>query len=210
MLLYPLMLRLEGQPCLVVGGGQVAERKIESLLEVGARVTVISPEVTPAIQEWVQEGKLRSYLRGYQEGDAAGHFVVIAATDVSEVNEMVARDCFQRNILINTVDIPPLCNFYVPAVVRRGDLTIAISTNGASPAVAKRIRKKMEREFGEEYGEYLQVMKSLREQVLREVSDPEMRKDIFERLADVGLLDCIKAGDEQGLKERIAQCLSSS
>ncbi|MZP28842.1 bifunctional precorrin-2 dehydrogenase/sirohydrochlorin ferrochelatase [Heliobacterium undosum] len=210
MLLYPLLLRLEGQPCLVVGGGQVAERKIESLLEVGARVTVISPALTPEIQRWVDEDKLRCHLREYQDGDAAGHMVVIAATDVSAVNEQVARDCFQRNILINTVDIPQLCNFYVPAVVRRGDLTIAISTNGCSPAIARRIREKLEATFGEEYCEYLQVMKSLREQVLREVPNPARRKAIFETLAEAELLECIQAGDDQALKERIAQCLSSS
>nr|WP_268894597.1 bifunctional precorrin-2 dehydrogenase/sirohydrochlorin ferrochelatase [Heliomicrobium gestii] len=204
------MLRLEGQPCLVVGGGQVAERKIESLLEVGARVTVISPAITAQIQDWVNEDKLRCHLRPYQDGDAAGHIVVVAATDVTEVNEQVARDCFQRNILINTVDIPSLCNFYVPAVVRRGDLTIAISTNGASPAVARRIREKLEATFGEEYGEYLQLMKSLRAQVLRDVTDPKRRKAIFDALAEAGLLDCIQAGDDQALKERIAQCLSSS
>lgn len=208
--MYPLMLKLEGQPCLVVGGGQVAERKIESLLEVEARVIVISPEITPTIQEWVDQGKLRCQLRGYREGDAAGHFLVIAATDDEMINEIVARDCFQRNILINTVDNPPLCNFYVPAVVRRGDLTLAISTGGASPAVARRIREELESHFGEEYGEFLSLMGRLREQVLREVPDPERRRAIFECLADAGLLELIKAEDQQRLKERIAQCLSLS
>ncbi|KAB2954708.1 bifunctional precorrin-2 dehydrogenase/sirohydrochlorin ferrochelatase [Heliorestis acidaminivorans] len=204
------MLKLESRRCLVVGGGKVAERKIASLLEAGAMVDVISPLITSTIQNWVDQGLLRYQSRGYQEGDAVGYFLVIAATDLSDINEKVVCDCSQRNILINTVDNPHLGNFYVPATFRRGDLLIAISTGGASPAVAKRIRQDLEVQFGEEYGKFLSLMAQLREQVLKEVPCPVRRKAIFDSLADANLLELIKCGEEKRLKERIAQCLSSS
>ncbi|MCW2278466.1 precorrin-2 dehydrogenase/sirohydrochlorin ferrochelatase family protein [Heliophilum fasciatum] len=208
--MYPLMLKLEGQPCLVVGGGTIAERKIASLLEHGGRVLVITPEASDKIHRWAENGEVRLLQRTYREGDAVGHFLVVAATNVPDVNASVARDCQQRNILINAVDNQELSNFFVPASVRRGDLTIAISTGGASPAVAKRIRREIEGVFGEEYADFLKIMAELREQVLRDVPDPARRKAIFDRLADAGLLALLKAGDHQTVKERIAQCLSLS
>lgn len=204
------MLKLDGQPCLVVGGGAVAERKVESLLADGGRVLVISPQVSPTITAWAEAGRLRLQERPYREGDVTGHFLVIAATNSAEVNALVARDCLQRNILINTVDNPGLCNFIVPASVRRGDLTIAVSTGGASPAVARRIRQELEAHFGEEYGAYLRLMADLREQILRDEPNPVRRKAIFDRLADAGLLQLLKEGAHQTVKERIAQCLSLS
>ncbi|QGG47766.1 precorrin-2 dehydrogenase/sirohydrochlorin ferrochelatase family protein [Heliorestis convoluta] len=209
-MLYPIILKLESRPCLVVGGGKVAERKVNSLVDAGAKVAVISPMITENIQKWVDQGTVRYQGRGYQEGDAAGYFLVVAATDLQEVNDLVTRDCNQRNILINTVDNPEGSNFYVPATIRRGDLQIAISTGGASPAVARRIRQSLEVQFGEEYGEFLTLMARLREQVLREVPCPVRRKAIFDSLADADLLELIKCGEEKRLKERVAQCLSSS
>ncbi|MDD2422562.1 MAG: bifunctional precorrin-2 dehydrogenase/sirohydrochlorin ferrochelatase, partial [Heliobacteriaceae bacterium] len=203
-------LKIRGQPCLVIGGGAVAARKIGSLLAEKARVTVVSPEIGPGIQVWVDSGEVLWHQREYCSGDVAGYLLVIAATGNPAVNRLVAGDCFNRQILVNTVDEPALCNFFLPAVVRRGDLTIAVSTAGTSPAVARRLREELEQSFGDEYGEYLALMGRLREQVLREVADPAHRRAIFECLAGAGLVELIKTGDRQQLKERIAQCLSLS
>ncbi len=181
---YSISLDLEDMPCLVVGGGVVALRKIESLIASGARIKVVSPEVASEIEALEEVEILR---RPFRVEDLHGRFLVISATNKWEVNEQVAKAARKRGMLVNVVDVPDLCNFYVNSQVRRGDLTISVSTGGASPALSKRIRKEIERAYGEEYGDFLLLMREYRPMIIREVVDPERRSRIFKALADAGI-----------------------
>jgi precorrin-2 dehydrogenase/sirohydrochlorin ferrochelatase len=181
---YSISLNLEGTPCLVVGGGIIALRKVESLIASGAKVKVVSPEVASEIEALEEVEILR---RRFRVEDLHGRFLVISATNNREVNEQVAKAARKRGMLVNVVDVPDLCNFYVNAQVRRGDLTISVSTGGASPALSKRIRREIERVYGEEYGHFLLLMREYRPMLIREVVDPERRSKIFKTLANAGI-----------------------
>ncbi|MBS4025610.1 MAG: bifunctional precorrin-2 dehydrogenase/sirohydrochlorin ferrochelatase [Clostridia bacterium] len=206
--LYPVYVNLVKQKCLVVGGGEVAERKVISLVECDATVTVISPECTQFLRQLAEEGKIDYIQRRYDPGDLEDAFLVISATDNQEVNKLVASSCFSKGILVNIVDVPDLCNFFVPSVVRRGDLTISISTGGKSPLLASKLRKELEGQFGEEYQQYLEIMGRVRQQVLTECDDPSKRKAIFQRLVESDILQLLREGKEFSAKERVNQCLS--
>lgn len=205
---YPVYLNLQNQPCLVVGGGQVAERKVGSLLRCGANVTLISPKVTKQIQQWVEQGKITLFKRKYQKGDADNYFLVIGATNVEEVNHSIAEDSLFRKTLVNIVDDPQKCNFIIPAVVQQGSLSISISTGGKSPSLARKIRKKLESEFGPEYGELLDIIGDLRSTVIREVPDINDRKKIFAELVESDLLDLLRQGRKDEVKERVIHVLN--
>jgi len=148
---YPIVLKLEGRPCLVVGGGVVAERKAVSLLEAGARVRVVAPRFTPRLEALGREGVVELVPREYQGQDLQGVALVISAASRREVNAQVAQEAGERGLLVNVVDSPQECSFIVPSVVRRGGLILAISTSGLSPALARHLREKLEEEFGEEF-----------------------------------------------------------
>jgi len=159
---YPIVLKLEGRPCLVVGGGVVAERKVSSLLEAGARVRVVAPRFTPGLEAMGREGVVELVPREYQARDLEGAALVISAASRREVNTQVAREAGERGVLVNVVDSPRECSFIVPSVVRRGGLILAISTSGLSPALARHLREKLEEEFGEEFGPLLELLAELR------------------------------------------------
>lgn len=201
--LYPIYLKLAGQLCLVVGGGKVAERKVGSLLECGARVRLVSPAVTSQIEEWANQGKLELRQRQYQTGDLEGAFLVFAATNQEKVNRRVSEECLSRNLVVNVVDDPPRCNFFVPSVIRRGKLSIAISTSGASPALAAKIRRQLERQFGPEYEEFMEILADLRRQVLAGEADIQQRKQIFSHLVESDILDLLRRKKYGQVKERI-------
>ena len=160
---HPIFLDLSGRPVVVIGGGAVAERKIESLLAAGARITVVSPEVTPAIEAWAAGGSLTLELRPYRAGDLAGVRLAYAATSDPEVNQAVRDEARAEGVWLNAVDQPALCDFITPATVRRGDLTLAVSTNGRCPALAKQIREDLERTYGPEYADALEQLGELRD-----------------------------------------------
>jgi precorrin-2 dehydrogenase / sirohydrochlorin ferrochelatase len=143
MSLFPIFLKLAGRSCVVVGAGNIAESKIGSLLAAEARVTVIAPEALPRVREWAASGELTWHQREYEVGDLVGAFLVVAGTATAAVNRGVFAEAALANILCNAVDDPPFCDFYFPSVVRRGDLQIAISTAGESPAFAQRLRKEL-------------------------------------------------------------------
>lgn len=191
----PIMLDVRGRPCLVVGGGAVAARKVASLLDGGAAVTVISPEVVPEIAAWRDAGRLHHLDREWEEGDSRGYFLVVSATDDEEINRLVAEEAEAERTLVNVVDSPRLSSFIAPAVLRRGSLVVAVSTSGASPAAARRIKEKLEELLGPEHGRFLRVMALLRPRVLAAEADEARRKEIFERLADSDLLDALRADD---------------
>ncbi|NPV26352.1 MAG: bifunctional precorrin-2 dehydrogenase/sirohydrochlorin ferrochelatase [Firmicutes bacterium] len=207
--LYPVYLRLEGQKCVVVGGGQVAARKVASLLECGAAVTVISPHVTPELADLSRRQLITYHQRPYRSGDLDGAFLVISATDDEQVNQQVAHDAQTQKILVNVVDDPTYCSFYVPSVIRRGSLCISISTEGKSPLLARKLREELAARFGPEYGILVDILGEARVEVLERIADPAQRRYIFNQLVELDLITLIKEGKVDLVKERVAQCLSS-
>lgn len=192
---YPVFLDMRGRLAVVIGGGSVAERKIATLLEYGADVTCVAPMVTRAIDDLVAEGRIEHEQRGYVRGDLAGAFVAICATDSTEINRAVYREAEAQGCLVNVVDVPELCNFIVPSIVSRGPLQIAISTGGAAPAVAKRIRCDLEERYGEDWECYVRLLGQVRRLVLERVPGGEsVRKPIFEAIACSDLFDRVMAG----------------
>ena len=179
---FPMMVKLEGRKCVVVGAGTVAEEKIAGLLPHLARITVVSPLATAKIQKQARAGILTWKQRRFAAKDIGGAFLAIAATDSPAVNAAVFRACKARGVLCNSVDDPPNCDFFYPAVVRRGALQIAISTNGRSPALASRLRRELEEQFGPEWADWLGQIGNMRDQILREQTSPIKRR---EQLLDI-------------------------
>jgi len=183
MSLFPMFLKLDGRPCLVVGAGAVAEQKIQGLIEAGAKVQVVAPRATETVRHLADSGALDWQKRTFDVNDLEGKFLVIVATSARELNESIFREAQQRQILCNVVDDPPHCDFYYPSVVRRGDLQIAISTAGHSPALAQRLRRELELRFGPEYGEWLAQLGKARQDLFTSNIDPEERRRLLHRLA---------------------------
>jgi precorrin-2 dehydrogenase/sirohydrochlorin ferrochelatase len=183
MTLFPMFLKLACRSCLVVGAGSVGTPKIESLVEAGASVRVIASRVNFAVGEWARSGAITWEAREFAASDLDGVFLVIAATSSREVNELIFREARQRNILCNVVDDPEHCDFYYPAVVHRGNLQLAISTNGLSPALAHRIRCELEEQFGPEYGEWLEQLGKIRRELFASAIHPDERRRLLHRLA---------------------------
>jgi len=160
--LYPVMLDVEGRPCLVVGGGGVAGRKIAGLLEAGARLTVVSPALVPAVLDIAREGRFRWWPREYAAGDVAGFSLVIVATDDRTVNAAVAAEARERGVWVNCADDPAHCSFILPSVVRRGPLTVAVSTGGTSPTMARMVREELETLLPADYGTLTELVGEVR------------------------------------------------
>jgi precorrin-2 dehydrogenase/sirohydrochlorin ferrochelatase len=185
MSLFPIFLKLTARPCLVIGAGNLAESKIESLRAAEAAVTVIAPYASPAIEELAASGEITWHQRPYTPGDVVdGTFLVVTATDVPEVNRAVYLEATGKSILCNAVDDPPFCDYYFPSVVRRGDLQIAISTAGQSPALAQRLRKELNAALPHDLGPWLTELGNLRREVLQLEPLNEARKDLLHQLAD--------------------------
>lgn len=189
---YPVYLDINGRNCLVVGGGQVGTRKVKGLLQSGAIVTVVTLEATQAIATWATEKKICLLQRAYKTSDLEGQFMVIGATDNEMLNRQIYTDAEQRNMLCNIADWLPGCNFILPAVIRRGDLALAISTAGKSPAFARFLRLKLENEYGMEYASLLDLMGTIRKKLLAQEHAPEEHKPLFEALISGGLLELIR------------------
>ena len=203
---YPAILLLEGRLAVVVGGGAVAERKVRTLLDAGAKVRVVSPDLTKKIRAQADAGDIELVDRRYERGDLAGAAAVVAATDDEEVNRGVFAEATDAGIPVNVVDNVSLCTFTAPSIVRRGDLVVAISTGGNAPALAVRIRERMEREFGQEYARFLELMGELRAQV--EVpGDQDERAKAWYRVIDSDVMDLVRAGDVDRARERATQLL---
>jgi precorrin-2 dehydrogenase/sirohydrochlorin ferrochelatase len=189
---YPVLVDLQGKKALVVGGGKVAQRKIETLLEHGATVQVVAKELTASLEELRRAGRIEFLGEEFSETFVDGVFVVFAATDDSSLNRRVSRTAQQRSLLVNAVDQPADCNFIVPSVLSRGDLVIAVSTSGKSPAFARKVRVELEQSFGEEYGLFLNLMGNLRKEILRLGLSQEENKSTFEDLVTSDLLSAIR------------------
>jgi precorrin-2 dehydrogenase/sirohydrochlorin ferrochelatase len=189
---YPINLDIKNRNVLVVGGGGVGSRKVKTLLSCGARVTVVSREVSAQLQALAASGEIRLEQRSYQSDDLDGMFLVIGATNDEKLNRQISRDAEQLNTLCNIADRPEVCNFILPSIVHRDDLVITISTSGKSPALAKKLRKDLEKQFGEEYGKLLRLMGTIRKKLLRQAHKPEAHKPIFEQLINSDLIGMIK------------------
>jgi precorrin-2 dehydrogenase/sirohydrochlorin ferrochelatase len=177
--LFPMFLKLSARPCLVVGAGSIGESKIASLLEAGGRVRLVAPQATAQVRTWAQSDTIEWHQRPFQPHDLEGMFLVVAATSSTELHEQIFALATERGVLCNVVDAPPLCNFYYPSVVQRGALQIAISTAGQSPALAQRLRKQLEDQFGPEYAEWLAQLGEARETLHSTKMDPEERKRLL-------------------------------
>jgi len=189
---YPVLVDLQGKKALVVGGGKVAQRKIETLLEHGATVQVVAKELTASLEELRRAERIEFLGEEFSETFVDGVFVVFAATDDASLNRRVSRTAQQRSLLVNAVDQPADCNFIVPSVLSRGDLVIAVSTSGKSPAFARKVRVELEQSFGEEYGLFLNLMGNLRKEILRLGLSQEENKSTFEDLVTSDLLTAIR------------------
>jgi precorrin-2 dehydrogenase/sirohydrochlorin ferrochelatase len=181
--LFPMFLKLNGKRCLVVGAGKIGEPKIASLIGTGARIRVIALEASEAVHEWAREGKIGLELRSFRSHDLDGTFLVVVATASSELNELIYHEAQARGVLCNVVDVPEFCNFYYPAVVRRGGLQIAVSTGGQSPSLAQRIRQQLERQFGPGYADWVAELGATRKLVLASNLDSQRKRELLHSLA---------------------------
>ncbi len=201
--LYPIFLNLQDKKCLVVGGGKVAERKVLALARCGAQIHVISPRLTIALQNMAERGLINHRCGYYQTSDLINTFLVISATNDDTVNQSVTGDCLQRNILVNIADDPPRCNFFVPSVVHRRSLKLAVSTGGNSPRLAKMIRRSLEQEFGPAFAEFNDYLGAVRRQVQAKMADPVQREQILKNLVDETTYTLVKQGELEQAKERV-------
>lgn len=200
---FPILLKLEGKLCLVLGGGPVAERRIASLLEAKARVKVVSPLLTETIAGWAADGLITVEARTYQPEDQDEAYIVVAATNSPEVNEAVRKDAMAANRLVNMAERPERGDFIVPSVVRRGKLVIAVSTLGASPSVAAAVRRQIETSFGQEYEIYLDFLSEFRLKAQQLVKDTNVRQEWFRAVLDMDLLDKIRSGQFESWKRQL-------
>jgi precorrin-2 dehydrogenase/sirohydrochlorin ferrochelatase len=202
---YPMMVDLTGKRCLVVGGGAVAERKVALLVECGAEVDVVSPKATARLTALASSARIRLRRRPVRAADLSGAFLVVVATDDPRVNREVAERARRAGGLVNVADDPAACSFLVPSVIRRGDLTVAISTGGGSPALARKLRQRLEQTVGPEYEAFVAALRLLRERARRAIADPEDRQAIYRRAVESDLFEAAARGDSAAVAARIEE-----
>lgn len=205
---YPVFLDLADRPCLVVGGGPVAEGKVEGLLAAGARVTVVSPAVTPRLAAWAETGRVQHLPREYRPGDLAGRRLALVATDDRTVSGAVAAEGRERGIWVNAADEPARCDFILPAVIRRGRLAVAVSTGGASPAAARAIREELEGYLTDEHAMLVEVAADLRRDLRKRAVTPSAAR--WRSALDGTLKRLIKGGRYRQARARLARSLESA
>ena len=181
--LFPMFLKLEGKRCLVIGAGKIGEPKIGGLLNTGARIHVVALEASETVHAWARDEKITLELRQFVPEDLEGMFLAVVGTASSALNQSIYREAQRRGVLCNVVDVPELCDFYYPAVVRRGDLQIAVSTSGQSPSLAQKIRHKLERQFGPGYEQWVAELGATRRLVLDSQLDPQRKRGLLQSLA---------------------------
>ncbi|HYC93842.1 MAG TPA: bifunctional precorrin-2 dehydrogenase/sirohydrochlorin ferrochelatase [Thermoanaerobaculia bacterium] len=207
---YPIYLDIEDRSVVIIGGGNVCARKAETMMKYGARVTVVSPEFTEEIEQWAREGCLALKRKEYDASDLDGANIVIASTDVQAVNEQIAADCRARRIPVNVVDVTPLCEFIVPAIIESGSIQIAVSTGGKSPALARTLKEDLQRTIGPEYAEVNDVLGTLREGAKRVLPTDVDRKRFFDGIIAQGILPMLREGNRRGAYETIARACEAA
>lgn len=207
---YPINLKIQDRSCLIIGGGEVAARKIEQLLVCGADVKVISPTVCSSIRELADNGKIEWKKREFRPGDLAGAFLVFAATNNGEVQSEVIAEAHRLDLLVNSADLPDACTFQVPAAVRRGDLLLAVSTGGGSPALSAWIRKKLAGEYGSEYRLLVELLAAIRSEVVGDGGPPSSHKIVFEKILALDILSYLRDRDWRTLEVKLAETLPTT
>jgi len=201
--LFPVLLRIAGRKCVVVGGGEVALRKIRSLLQHAASLVVVSPHAISGVLQLHNKGAIEYRQKRYDPADLEGAFLVIAATSQCEVNSAVARDCERLGIPVNVVDDPDNCSFFVPAVLRRGSLSISVSTDGKSPMFSRCMREELEKRYPPEYGDFVDFLGEIRAWVMREIKDPQKKALTLRQLVDEQVMDLLHQGQFDQAKEYV-------
>ena len=204
---YPVHLDIKDRNVLVVGGGGVGTRKVKTLLDCGARVTVVSREVSDKLQALAAAGDINLEQRPYRSQDLNGMFLVIGATNDMKLNRQISNDAERLNTLCNIADRPEVCNFILPSIVRRNDLVITISTSGKSPAMAKKLRKALEKQYGEEYGTLLGLLGAIRKKLLSQAHEPEAHKPLFEQLINSNILEMIRENKTEDINALLFEVL---
>jgi siroheme synthase-like protein len=207
---YPIYLDIEDRSAVIIGGGEVCARKAQTMLKYGARVTVVAPECTAEIEQWAAEGALTIHHKQYEERDLDGANIVIASTDNQIVNEKVAADCRRRRIPVNVVDVTPLCEFIVPAIVESGSIQLAISTGGKSPAIARTLKEDLQRLIGPEYAEVNDVLATLRDGAKEVLPTDADRKEFFDGILALGILQMLREGRRHEAYEAIANACEAA
>jgi precorrin-2 dehydrogenase len=203
--LFPMFMKLEGRQVLVVGAGNVGEQKIAGLLETCARIRVVALEATAAVREWARQGEIGLELRAFTNDDLHGAFLAIVATASRSLNERTYHEAQRLGVLCNVVDVPELCDFFYPSVVRRGDLQIAVSTAGQSPSLAQKIRQQLERQFGPGYGPWVTELGETRKQILASDLDKEQKLELLHSLASREAFEAALAEHRELAAELTAQ-----
>jgi precorrin-2 dehydrogenase / sirohydrochlorin ferrochelatase len=209
---YIACLKLSGRRCVVVGGGEIGLEKVEGLLACDGDVTLVAPDAVDELRELAREGSIRWERRAYERADLDGAFMVIASTDDTDINIGIYRDAEERAMLVNVVDVPPLCNFILPAILRTGPLAIAISTAGASPALAKRMKREIGEHFGEEYATLAVLLNEARGWAKGTLPTYQDRKDFFEGIVNgrPDPIELLRAGDVDAVRDLIAAARSAA
>ncbi|HUP58832.1 MAG TPA: bifunctional precorrin-2 dehydrogenase/sirohydrochlorin ferrochelatase [Thermoanaerobaculia bacterium] len=201
---YPIYIDIENRSVVIIGGGEVCTRKAETMLKYGARVTVVSPAFTDELEQWASEGRVALRRKHYEDADLEGANIVIASTDDQRVNEQIAADCRRRRIPVNVVDVTPLCEFIVPAILESGSVQIAVSTGGKSPALARTLKEDLQRMIGPEYAEVNDVLGTLRDDAKRVLPTDIDRKRFFDGILAHGVLQMLREGRRREAYQAIA------
>ncbi len=207
---YPIFTDLNGRRCVVIGGGLVAQRKVTTLLQYGAKITVISPEATQRLKRYARQGKIAYRPRRFVPSDLRGAWLVYAATDDHRTNEVIYRTAAKQRIFTNVVDQTPLCSFIAPSIFKRGSLTLAVSTGGSSPSLAKRLRRELGRTIGTEYVPMLQLLRALRGVAKRKLPSYSDRKRYFDRLVRGRVFELVSAGRRREARQRALALLNEA
>jgi len=204
---YPIFVEMTGRPCAVVGGGLVAERKVGALFEAGARVTVISSNLTTCLQSWASEGRLKHVARDYRQGDLGGFEMVFVATDNAEVNAAIARDGREQRVWVNVADDPSHCDFILPSILRRGELMVAVSTGGSSPALARAIREELEVYFTDDYATLAEIVRDVRRKMKEHCLSPSV--EAWHDALDGDLRRLVREGNQREAKAYLLRRLGA-
>jgi precorrin-2 dehydrogenase / sirohydrochlorin ferrochelatase len=207
---YPIFLDIEDRDVVIIGGGPVCERKAETMMKYGARVTVVAPEFTEQITQWAKAGALKTRQKKYDATDLDGASIVIASTDDESVNTQIASDCRKRKIPVNVVDVTHLCEFIVPAIVEQGSIQLAVSTGGKSPALARTLKEDLQKFVGPEYAEINDLLGTLRPSAKKVLPTDTDRKRFFDGIIARGVVDMVRQGKRRQAYEAIARACAEA
>ncbi len=205
--LLPIMLRVAGKKCVVVGGGEVAAQKVKQLIECSASVVVVSPTLCDELKEMANQGRIQWLPMRYEPSVLDGAFLVFACTQDAEVNRRVFCDCEARKVWCNVADVPELCNFIMPSILRRGDLVVAVSTSGNSPAFARKVRLFLEDIIGDEFGMLAALLGEIKEEMRQSLKTIEQRREFIERVWESDVWRYLREGDFESARNCLRKCL---